>query len=122
MAKQQAPVETVKPKYTKLMRFPVEVAIPVQVALVSGVDRRLRINGAADAVPVPVVEWLQNDHRYAGWFSETLPPKKSPAEVAAADAPKRRQTVKATVKGESTPDVAAAEVDADELRTPAESE
>lgn len=120
MAKQQEPVEVVKPKYSKNMRFPVDVAIPVQVAIVSGLQgtRRLRINGAADAVPVPVVEWLQNDSRYAGWFSETLP-KKSLVELA-ADAPKRRQTVKATVKGADEPE-ASAEVEDDGLRPAAES-
>lgn len=117
MAKQQAPVAMVKPKYSKNMRFPVEVAIPVTVAIVAGVQRKLRINGAADAVPEPVVLWLQNDHRYAGWFSETLPVKKDTAEPV-VESPRRRQTVKATVKGAGEPDEAVS----DGLRTPAESE
>lgn len=58
----------VKPKYKQTMHFPVDVRVPLEIAIQFIDGRYLHIADAEQPIPQPLYEWLATNHACTGWF------------------------------------------------------
>lgn len=53
-------MQFVKPRYRRVMQFPVTVKVPLNIVIETGCERVIRILGPNQALPAQVVEWMAN--------------------------------------------------------------
>ena len=91
-----------KPKYSKHMRFPVSIAIPLHIAVNSGLPRKIAIDSPNKELPLPLVEWLRSDPRFSDWLEDEPVKAAEPFDFSTLDGIGKARAKKFTDAGITT--------------------